>query len=129
MKLFRIVLIFLFLIMSMGLVSAQDDLNDTMQADIIMADEVGSFEELENAIINANGTLEITKDYKNDNYSDGIRIEKDNLVINGNNHAIDGNGQNIFCIKGSNITINNLVFKNAYYDFGGALIQLAAICF
>ena len=74
MKLFRIMFILLFLVMSMGLVSAQDNLNDTMQADVLASDDVGSFDELENDIINANGTLEITKDYRNDNYPDGITI-------------------------------------------------------
>ena len=123
MKLFRIMFILLFLILSMGLVSAQDNLNDTMQADIPSAEEIGSFDELENDIINANSTLEITKNYRNDNYSKGITVARDNLVINGNNHAIDGNGQKIFSIKGSNITINNLTFINACSDDYGAAIS------
>ncbi len=122
MKFLRIVFILLFLVMSMGLVSAQDNLTDTLQADISATDDVGSFEELEYDITNANSTLEITKDYRNDNYPDGITIARDNLVINGNNHTLDGNGQNIFFFKGSNITINNLVFKNAYYPIGGGAI-------
>ena len=124
MKLLRITIILLFLVMSMGLVSAQDNLTDTVQADIPATDEVGSFEELENDITNANSTLEITKDYINDDYPDGITISRDNLVINGNNRTIDGNGQSIFLINASNITINNLVFKNAYYDGrGGAILN------
>ena len=127
MKFLRITLILLFLVMSMGIVSAQDNITDTVQTDIPATDEIGSFEELENDISNANSTLEITKDYVNEDYPDGIRIERDNFVINGNNHTIDGNGQNIFLIKGSNITINNLVFKNAYYDFGGAIYSDGAL--
>ena len=123
MKFLRIVFILLFLIMSMGLVSAQDNLTDTIQTDISPTDEIGSFEELENDITNANGTLEITKDYINDDYLEGIEIARDNLVINGNNHTIDGNGQSIFSITGSNITINNLVFVNAYYDDKGGAIR------
>ena len=123
MKFLRIVFILLFLVMSMGLVSAQDNLNDTLQADIPATDEIGSFEELEIDISNANSTLEITKDYINDDYPDGIKIQRDNLVINGNNHAIDGNSQKIFFIAGSNITINNLVFKNAYGHNGGAILN------
>ena len=123
MKFLRIVFILLFLVMSMGLVSAQDNLTDTLQADISATDDVGSFEELEYDITNANSTLEITKDYRNDNYPDGITIARDNLVINGNNRTIDGNGQSIFSITGSNITINNLVFINAYYDDKGGAID------
>ena len=123
MKPFRIAFILLFLVMSMGVVSAQDNLTDTLQTDILSTEEIGSFDELENDIINANNTLEITKDYMNDNYPEGITIARDNLVINGNNHAIDGNGQSIFCITGSNITINNLVFINAYYDDKGGAIR------
>ena len=98
----------------MGLVSAQDNLNDTMQTDVLASDDIESFEELENDNNNANGTLEITKDYRNDNYPEGITIEKDNLVINGNNHTLDVNRQSIFLIKGSNITINYLVFIKYY---------------
>ena len=123
MKLFRIMFILLFLVMSMGIVSAQDNLNDTMQVDVLAGDDVGSFEELENDIINANGTLEITKDYRNDNYSDGIVIERGDLVINGNGHTLDGNNQRIFLINASNITINNLIFTNAHHDRGGGAIR------
>ena len=121
MKLLKITLLLLFLIVSMGFVSAQDSVNDTLETDIPITEGIGSFSELENSINNANDTLEITKDYKNDNYTNGIRIARDNLVINGNNHAVDGNNQRIFYIKSSNITINNLVFKNAHWSNGGAI--------
>lgn len=70
-------IIVLFLILSMGFVSAQDTSNDTLeseQTDIYTTDEFASFNELEDAINNANDTLEITKDYRNDNYHEGIEI-------------------------------------------------------
>uniref|UniRef100_UPI00388FDAC1 C1 family peptidase n=1 Tax=Methanobrevibacter sp. TaxID=66852 RepID=UPI00388FDAC1 len=53
-----------------------------------------------------------------------ISIDKDNFVINGNNHIIDGNGQvSIFFILGKNVTINNLKFVNGHsIRAGGAIV-------
>lgn len=127
MKLFKITLILLFLIVSMGFVSAQDSVNDTLETDIPQTEDIGSFKELKNKINFAYGTLEITKDYRNDNYADGITIKRNNLVINGNNHTIDGNNQRIFHIKSSNLIINNLVFKNAHWDNGGAIYNTGTV--
>jgi hypothetical protein len=44
-----------------------------------------------------------------------VTIKKDNLIIDGNGHVLDGNGENrIFHIKkNKNVTLKNLVFKNA----------------
>ena len=83
----------------------------------------GSFTDLQDDINGAGDTLEITKDYRNDNYTDRITIFKDNFVINGNNHTIDGNGHRIFLTQGSNITINDLTIINAF----GNLVSGAAI--
>ena len=64
MKFFKITFILLFLIVSMGFVSAQDSINDTLETDIPTTEEIGSFTELENEINVSNNTLEITKNYK-----------------------------------------------------------------
>lgn len=43
-----------------------------------------------------------------------IEIGKNNIVIDGNGHTIDGNGKKrLFKIKGKNIILKNLIFKNA----------------
>ncbi|AWX31698.1 toll/interleukin-1 receptor domain-containing protein [Methanosphaera sp. BMS] len=56
-------------------------------------------------------------------FNDGIVIKKDNITIEGNNHTIDANGKvRIFEIKGKNVTLKNITFKNGYAnDFGGAI--------
>ena len=61
MNLLKITFIILFLIISMGFVSAQGSLNDTLDDDIPAVEEVGYFRELASEINSANGTLEITK--------------------------------------------------------------------
>ena len=43
-----------------------------------------------------------------------VTIKKDNLIIDGNGHTIDGNGKNcIFHIKAKNVVLRNMVLKNA----------------
>ncbi|WP_298525489.1 C1 family peptidase [uncultured Methanobrevibacter sp.] len=121
MKLLKITFILLFLIISMGLASAQDCANDTVNADIFQTEDAGSFSDLKNDIDTTNATLEITKDYINDNCSNGIRIEKDNITINGNGHALDGNNKAIFYNAATNTTLNNLILMNAYYVSGSAV--------
>ena len=100
----------------------EDVILETAQTDIHNAQDFHSFSDLQNEINGANNTLEITKDYRNDNYADGISIEKDNLIINGNNHKLDGNTHAIFYNGASNVTINNLIFMNAYRN-GSATIK------
>ena len=116
--------------MSVGAVCAAEDISDdainkdnpeileTTQTDIPTAGEA-SFANLAKEIENAGTVLDLNQDYAFNNETDkdfsiGIRIEKDNLVINGNNHIIDAKGQSrIFNVTGSNIIINNLILKNA----------------
>ncbi|MBQ6099261.1 MAG: hypothetical protein IJL02_05290 [Methanobrevibacter sp.] len=84
-----------------------------------------SFTQLENDINSSTDILEITHDYKFDNNTDNftrISFVKNNFVIDGNNHVIDANNLSaIFEISGTNITINNLVFKNANSYSGSVL--------
>ena len=45
---------------------------------------------------------------------------KDNIIIDGNKHVIDGNGENrIFKITGENVILRNIIFKNAKAPTGG----------
>ena len=103
---FIIILLFIF-IFSMSAVYSQD-FNQT---------DPKTFTDLNREIVN-NQDLNITSDYyfndKTDsNYTKGIVINK-NITINGNNHAIDANGEaRIFTLNASNIVINNLIIMNA----------------
>ena len=57
-------------------------------------------------------------------YEMGVEINENGLIINGNGHAIDGNAQvSLLCIK-AEVTLKNIVFKNAYCEYsGGAIIN------
>ncbi|SDA49207.1 hypothetical protein [Methanobrevibacter millerae] len=53
-----------------------------------------------------------------------IKIDVDDLVIDGNGYAIDANGKTrIFYITGNNIVLKNMTFKNAYSKESGAAIS------
>ena len=84
-----------------------------------------SFSNLTDEIENAGTTLDLTKDYAFNNETDdtfGISITKDNFVLNGNGHTVDGkNLSRIFAIGGDNITLSNLVLINANTNSGGAV--------
>lgn len=151
MKFARISIILLLLIISLGAVSAAEEINNNTLSndntigvgDVALDDEPTALQSTQddefkvnevnntftdlNNIINTTteNTLEIGKDYKFNNETDSkpVRITRDNFVINGNNHVIDGNNQQaIFHILGNNVTINNLVLVNAYAEvYGGAV--------
>lgn len=56
-------------------------------------------------------------------YLNGIKLNVNDIVIEGNGHTIDACGKTrIFECMGKNISIKNLVLKNAYGGFGGAII-------
>ena len=87
-------------------------------------DDENSFTALAIAIDEAEEEFNLTHDYKFNesidsyflsNNESGILIEKDKLVINGNNHVIDGAGMGAklnFVNEEGEVTINNLTFKN-----------------
>lgn len=56
-------------------------------------------------------------------YENGIKLDVDDLVIDGNGHAIDAQGKaRIFFCTGKNITLKNIILKNGYtLDCGGAI--------
>ena len=151
MKFMAIGFLLLFLIVSIGAVSATEEINnETISTDnpIEMGDAAlndepavlqsteynkygesetnNTFTDLAKDISTSGEVLEIEKDYKfnNADIRKPIGIVKDNFVINGNNHILDGNGQvSMFVVLGKNITINNLKFVNGYSDgYGGAII-------
>ena len=136
MKIMKIMIAMLVLIMSVGAVCAADDISDEiisdgghdtleiMQYDIYTTGE-SSFSNMADEIENAGTTLDLTKDYTFNNATDnntGILISKDNFVLNGNGHILDGNNQSrIFNITANNVTLNDLVLINANSDKGAAI--------
>ena len=129
MKALKIMIIMLVLIMSVGAVCATDDIADNVisddgQDDIYTADE-GSFTDLASEIESGGTSLDLNQDYAFNNETEnntGITITKDNFVLNGNGHTIDGkNLSAIFLLNGNNITLCNLILTNANTDAGGAI--------
>jgi len=54
--------------------------------------------------------------YEMDFYEGGIDLDIDGLLIDGHGHFIDGHGKSrIFNVIGKNVTIKNLIFKNASF--------------
>ena len=55
-------------------------------------------------------------------YSLGIKLDVDDLVIDGNGHTIDAKGKTrIFNCSGKNITLKNITIKRGFSDNGGAI--------
>lgn len=106
------------------MVSANDlDLNQSLEMKDIDQDDVmeapgdPSYDKLYDDIMNSSGTFEMESDYA---YSEGdnrtvIEVNQSSLVINGNNHIIDGSGKAggfKFLKEGSKVIINDLTFTN-----------------
>ncbi|WP_407415538.1 C1 family peptidase [Methanobrevibacter sp.] len=130
MKILKIIIIMLILIMSVGVVCAadidsDDIISDDGQNDIYLASE-DSFTKLADEIKNADDVLDLTHDYIFYNETDikgGITIDKEDFVLNGNGHTIDGNNQSrIFTIFADNVTLKNLILINGYSNFYGAIL-------
>lgn len=69
--------------------------------------------------LNQNFAFNETYDAK---YAGGVKIYRNNLIINGNNHTIDGaNMARMFNVMGKNITFQNINFINGASDDGGAI--------
>lgn len=152
MKILKIMIVMLILIMSVGAVCAADapgddgvgednlDILETTQEDTVSADnsdtlevtqeetygEGDSFTDLAYEIYNATDTYVLNRDYIYDNETDsnneGIPIDKDNFILDGNGHKVDGNNlSRIFIVRAQNVTINNITLVNGYADKGSAI--------
>ena len=145
MKALKILIVMLVLIMSVGAVCAADNMADdamgddskeileTVQEDITTDDSTDILKTTQNDIytasedsftnltdeIKSKDVVDLTHDYKFNNETDdsrGIVIGKDNFVLNGNGHTIDGNDQaRLLYITGTNITLNDLILINGNY--------------
>lgn len=128
----KTLLVLVILIFSIGMVSAAEsvptdlDVNDgndlikqANDVEIVSDGAVGTFTDLNNDLKNAKeGKITLTKDYKFDASTDNslkTGIEIDNIVINGNNHTIDGsNLARIFTQYSGSVTLNDIKFVNGY---------------
>ena len=65
----------------------------------------------------------VLTDDEEEKYSEGIEIEDNNLIIEGNGHTIDAQQKiRIFQVTGKNITIKNITLKNGYTEENGGAI-------
>ena len=139
MKILKIMIVLLILILSVGAVcAAENSTEDDISTEILQnsQNEVyttseASFTNLTDEIESGGAVLDLNQDYTFNNETDnntGILISKDNFILNGNGHTIDGKNQSrIFNITGNNITLNNLILINANADKGGAIYANAAL--
>ena len=57
-------------------------------------------------------------------YGDGIKLDVDDLVIDGRGHSIDATGKaRIFECDAANVTIKNIILKNGFHAYAGALLN------
>ncbi len=86
-----------------------------------------SFNALQDIINNVpvKSSISLNKDYKFDQLFDdgdyGVYINK-SIIINGNNHVIDGLSRSTgFFIIANNVVLNNITFRNTFSTMGGAV--------
>ena len=158
MKVLKILIVILILIMSAGAVCAAESITDdaissdnkdiieTVQEDIATDDSSDilkttqndictagddSFSNLTDEIENAGTSLVLNQNYTFNNETDnknGIVIGKDNFVLNGNGHTINGNNQSrIFNITANNVTLSNLILTGGNAEKGGAIYASGSI--
>ena len=105
------------------------DILKTTQNDIYTASD-DSFTNLTDEI-NGKDVVDLTHDYKFNNETDnrsGIVISKDNFVLNGNGHTIDGKNQSrIFNITANNIILSNLILTGGNAEKGGAIYAAGSL--
>lgn len=68
--------------------------------------------------------LDCDVDLSDKDEMDYIKIDRSNITINGNGHTIDAKGNaGIFHVAANNVTLKNIVFKNAKSRDGGAIVN------
>jgi len=116
-KLIKILLLFIVLSFSLGLVSAADEDFTALQDDINNAGDI--------LILDKNYIYNHTKDSSLQN---GVIINKNDFVLDGNGYTIDGSERaRIFIITGTNVTIKNLNIINGIRDEGAAIYNTGSI--
>ncbi len=72
----------------------------------------------------------VLDDAEAEDYADGIKIDVDGIVIDGNGHEIDArNRASIFKIDAENVVVRNLLFRNASSNMGGAVSNIGEVRF
>ncbi|WP_405264808.1 Ig-like domain repeat protein [Methanobrevibacter sp.] len=141
----RIILVSIFLlaILTIGSVSANDNMTEELSSiDEVTAEiddlntelteeneaENGTFADLNQLISESEDSVVLKHDYsfnstRDEGYKSGIVIQKSNLVIDGAGHTIDGKGlARMFNVTGTNVAFKNIQFINGYTENkGGAL--------
>lgn len=137
----KLIFAIIILTIAIGSVSASD-LNTTddcfqnaIEGEIIAETDDGTFESLQNKILNANegDTIYLENDYIYDDFNENTGIEiKKSITIDGKGHTIDGNYETrIFDISNvESVVFKNINFINAndgytYYQEGGAILSSA----
>ena len=111
----------LLILFTLSAVSAEKNItNFTSDGDLLTSDSPNAnFNDLNKDINESTNELKLTHDYVYDegndiNFTDGINVSKSNFLLDGNGYSIDGNGKaRIFNITGNNVTLKNLIIKNA----------------
>ena len=111
----------LLILFTLSAVSAEKNItNFTSNGDLLTSDSPNAnFNDLNKDINESTNELKLTHDYVYDegndiNFTDGINVSKSNFLLDGNGYSIDGNGKaRIFNITGNNVTLKNLIIKNA----------------
>ena len=89
--------------------------------------ELDSFKNLNYVISTSRNNVILDRDFAfNETYDgafkDGIPLLRNDLIIDGANHIIDGrNLSKIFNVEGKNITFKNIIFKNGFADNGSTI--------
>ena len=110
-------------------VTVVESSGNLVEINTVNAGETGNFTSLNETIQNSeNNIIYLNQDYKFDNESDnglknGILISKNNSIIDGQNHTIDGSTlARAFRVTAKNVTIINLNFVNCFNsEYGGTI--------
>lgn len=130
----------LFLILVMGSVQAEDinetnTLTDIDSVDVVCANDgstdvstVKNFNQLQSDINAEESVLILNDSYKydkasDDNYKSGVQIRKNITIVGKNNCYIDGAGSVslITIFDNCNVILENITFKNGYYQPGDSV--------
>ena len=69
-------------------------------------------------------TFTFTRDCTRGESENNVTIENRNIVIDGNGHTIDENNGRLFMIQNSNVTLKNLIIKNAGTTYNPSVLQI-----
>ena len=107
-----------------------EDLEESCSSNSKLNDDADkNFTDLVNEIENANDgdEINITHDYYIENETFGIKINANNITINGNNYAFYGGEEtidfNFITVYGSNVVLKDLSFKNMVFNDSYNVIQ------